>query len=419
MFRSKCWRKSLGERGCRVYVFERKPGGTLYREVYLGGSRAAPKKSLGHRNKERAEADGYRLLAALKTRQDALNEGTLTLEMLFDNYIVSPAHHAKKPRTRREDERKLQRVIQFFGPKRNVLSLCDSDIEQFKQARLRGDVGPTDHPVRSRTVEADLVAVRTLLNWATRQRNGTGRPLLEYSPLRGVKLPVEKNPRRPVETYDRYLKLQEVAGDVDWRLPAALALAESTGQRISSILKLKRRDIDFGRAPDGWLRFRAEYQKTGYDHQVPLTKECSNILRCHAKRLPDAPTAWLFPRQRRASSPVDTSLMSKLLRTAYERAGLEPQRGGLWHPWRRKWATERKNMPLKDVAHAGGWRDPNTIIKCYQQPDEQTLMRVMLEAPKLFACGTMSEAGKVTPILTPRSEQKKSDRSVRANVVMG
>ena len=100
--------------------------------------------------------------------------------------------------------------------------------------------------------------------------------------------------------------------------------------------------------------------------------------------------------------------MSKLLRTAYERAGLEPQGGQAMASLAPQWATERKNMPLKDVAHAGGWRDPNTIIKCYQQPDEQTLMRVVLEAPKLFACGTMSEAGKVTPLLTPQSEQKKA-----------
>ncbi len=57
--------------------------------------------------------------------------------------------------------------------------------------------------------------------------------------------------------------------------------------------------------------------------------------------------------------------------------------GGLWHPWRRKWATERKDMPLKDVAEAGGWRDPNTLLKCYQQPDEATMTRVVLEPGKL------------------------------------
>ena len=61
-----CWRVSLGERGCRVVLFERKPGGVLYREVWIGGKRVAAKKSLGHRDRERAKADAYKLLATLK-----------------------------------------------------------------------------------------------------------------------------------------------------------------------------------------------------------------------------------------------------------------------------------------------------------------------------------------------------------------
>ncbi len=36
-----------------------------------------------------------------------------------------------------------------------------------------------------------------------------------------------------------------------------------------------------------------------------------------------------------------------------------------------------------DVAEAGGWRDPNTLLKCYQQPDEATMTRVVLEPGKL------------------------------------
>ncbi len=46
--------------------------------------------------------------------------------------------------------------------------------------------------------------------------------------------------------------------------------------------------------------------------------------------------------------------------------------GGLWHPYRRKWATERKHLSLKDVAAAGGWRDVETLLTCYQQPDQDS-----------------------------------------------
>jgi hypothetical protein len=77
--------------------------------------------------------------------------------------------------------------------------------------------------------------------------------------------------------------------------------------------------------------------------------------------------------------------MDHRLRKASEQAGLQSPPGGLWHAWRRKWATERKGMSLKDVAQAGGWRDETTLLKSYQQADEATLTSVVLDAPKLMA----------------------------------
>ena len=59
--------------------------------------------------------------------------------------------------------------------------------------------------------------------------------------------------------------------------------------------------------------------------------------------------------------------------------------GGLWHPFRRKWATERKHMPTVDVMEAGGWSDRKTMETCYQQADEATLLEVMASPMKLTA----------------------------------
>ena len=50
--------------------------------------------------------------------------------------------------------------------------------------------------------------------------------------------------------------------------------------------------------------------------------------------------------------------------------------GSLWHAFRRLWANGRKHLWVKDVAAAGGWNDVTTLLKCYQQPDEQTLRAV-------------------------------------------
>ena len=36
-------------------------------------------------------------------------------------------------------------------------------------------------------------------------------------------------------------------------------------------------------------------------------------------------------------------------------------------------------LPLRDLCDAGGWKDAQTILKCYQQPDED-LIRGVLDA---------------------------------------
>jgi len=56
---------------------------------------------------------------------------------------------------------------------------------------------------------------------------------------------------------------------------------------------------------------------------------------------------------------------------------------GIWHPYRRKWATARKHLPLADVAAAGGWKGTQTLTKCYQQPDDATILAVVLGGAEL------------------------------------
>ncbi len=40
-----------------------------------------------------------------------------------------------------------------------------------------------------------------------------------------------------------------------------------------------------------------------------------------------------------------------------------------FHCFRRKFASELKDVPLKDLMALGGWKDPKTVIQCYQQAD--------------------------------------------------
>jgi len=67
----------------------------------------------------------------------------------------------------------------------------------------------------------------------------------------------------------------------------------------------------------------------------------------------------------------------KFLRVAETEAELPKLDGGLWHPYRRGWATAKKHLPLADVASAGGWKGVDTLLRCYQQPDNETILAVM------------------------------------------
>ena len=83
------------------------------------------------------------------------------------------------------------------------------------------------------------------------------------------------------------------------------------------------------------------------------------------------------PRQRGSATGAQ-HLATRWLRQAEKLAGLEPLQGGAWHPFRRAWATSRKDLSLKDVAEAGGWKDTTTLLKCYTQPDAETVTAVVL-----------------------------------------
>lgn len=64
---------------------------------------------------------------------------------------------------------------------------------------------------------------------------------------------------------------------------------------------------------------------------------------------------------------------------AEELAGLEHVDGLGWHSLRRKLADDLRDLPLKDLAAAGGWKEEQTVVRCYQTPDLDRI-REALEA---------------------------------------
>jgi hypothetical protein len=81
--------------------------------------------------------------------------------------------------------------------------------------------------------------------------------------------------------------------------------------------------------------------------------------------------------------PIRYELASDWLRQAERLAGLDKQKGGVWHPYRRMWATERKHLPDTDVAAAGGWSDTASLKQSYQHADPETMYQVVTSPREL------------------------------------
>ena len=380
------WSKSIGERGRRVRLYEARLGGPIMRSIFVNGRE--DRKSLGHRDRELATRQAYELLRALLANEAAIAEESLTLGLVSRLYLESPQHRGKGKRTQGDDRRKLDRVVAFLGPTRNVVSISESDVRRYTAARRQGDTAlagvQPGFAVRDRAIESDLLILHRALNWATRERTATGRRLLAENPLRGVKLPRERNPRRPVMQHDEYLALLKVAAAIHPLLKLGLVVAEGTGRRISAWRNLVWDDVDF---EAGAIRWRKEHDKSGYEQSVPMSEAVRDALleaRRAQKTIGNAP---VFPAPRNPHRPCDRHLLDRWLRRAYEEAERVPQVGGLWHTLRRKWATERKGYPVKDVAAAGGWKDERTILTSYQQVDAATVKQVVLHPTQRLVGG--------------------------------
>lgn len=127
----------------------------------------------------------------------------------------------------------------------------------------------------------------------------------------------------------------------------------------------------------GTIVWRAENDKKGFAATVPVPDEVRNVLADARRQQGAIGEAWVFPSPKDPVKPCRAELLDRWLRHAYELAGLEPRPGGMWHPFRRKFATERKGLPPVDLAAAGGWRNPLTPQRIYQQADLATMREVV------------------------------------------
>ena len=387
--RAKNWSYNAGERGRNwVRAYEDNPSANILVEFFEScvetGEIKRKRLSLGHRNREEAKRQADEIAAGFAL-SGANDRSPAMLRELFDKYLceVTPTKSVGK---QKHDQRCARMFSEFLGLDRRAESLSVRDWQGFIAARRAGSVDATSSPVRNRQVEYDLKWLLAVLNWATKAANREGRVLLDFNPLKGLPLPREKSPNRPILDDSEYRKLLGVADQIEWRFKVCLVIAHETGHRINSIRQLRWQDVDLGASRVVW---RAETDKTGFHHSTPLSAIAVETLRECQGRQPAIGGEWILPAPKDPLQACSRHLLTKWWNRAVRLAGLVPAQGRGYHSLRRKFATELKDQPLKDLCHLGGWKDPQTVLKCYQTADEDRMREAIENRQPLLKVGVI------------------------------
>lgn len=400
----KPWTKTIEQHGITIRLFER--SGSIYRDVTLGRTVSASGKartahdikSLGHGDRKLAESQAKALAASIaEARLTGRPSGDITVGQLRARYLE---HRGPllSPTRRRTVTSALALVEQHLGSGFRVGDIDQHRVDTYVAARQTGRLRSEDYRSRDKprpgTIRNELQAFSAACNWAAGYLVG-GHPLVARNPMRGVRTPQEENPKRPRATAERYDKILAVANDVDptGQFRVMVELAWRTGRRINAILHLTAADVlltreallaalaDAGQGQDlaakwaGGLRWRAEWDKKGYETFSPLPKALHASLAAFMRERGVIGEGWLFAG--RDGQPINKARAGYLLKAAESKAGLPAQARGGWHAFRRGWATLRKSFPVQDVMAAGGWRDPSALQTAYQGADSATIMGVV------------------------------------------
>ena len=300
------------------------------------------------------------LAVALRQRGSVKARDPLTLRKLFDIYLrsVTPS---KRPSTQSHDRTAAALFCRAWGRQRNPKTIGLIEWRQFIEDRRAARLAPAGPKGRARQtqvgdrqIEYDLKFLMAVLKWATLAHEGEESPLLARNPCDGFPIPSEQSPKRPRLDESRYQAMLAKAPVVHLDFQLAFVLVHETGHRLSSVRHLWVSDVSL---PQQLVRWRGEVDKEGNTHVMPLTDEAIGVLESALARGHAVGDVWLFPAERRhgnGEGPRARSTFSKWWWEAEALAGLDHDKRWGWHSLRRKFATELKHIPLKDLCDLGG-----------------------------------------------------------------
>jgi integrase len=367
-----------------VRAFEGVARNTIFLEFYEADATAEKAKrvriSTGGNDRAAAKQKADELAARFNNTESP-RVGEVTLGKLFDIYMreVTPSKGSSK---RRHDERCIALFNKCLGADRKTLTLSRRDWDRFILERRRGTLRPEGGKrkdqgsgVRNRQIAYDLKFLLSVLNWATLAADERGAPLLERNPLRGLPVPKEENPRRPLLTEEQYTRFRGISEQVGPEFELALVLAHETGHRIGAIRQLRWSDVHLGEKRILW---RAENDKIGMEHCPPLSEEGVRVLEKAQSKRGSIEDGFVFPSPEDPSKACSRDLVRTWWRRAERAAGFPKAARRGWHSLRRKFVNDLKaDTPMADLCYLGGWKSALTVMTVYQQPDQVTMQTAL------------------------------------------
>jgi len=365
-----------GENRIRVFAWPAK-GNSLWIDYRENGKRV--KKSLGHSDQGRAIRQAEEVASRLSPDNVRPAAGTvLTLQTLFDIYEREVTPHKRSGSAKGHDRRTLPLFLSCFGGDRRPDSLNVRDWQSYIRRRSSGELAPkyklddegkvVHVPVRARVVEQDLKLLLAVLNWAERARDDGSGYLLDRNPLRGLKLPREESPQRPMFTPEQCSALLRAAQEHSSTAERFVMLAWYTGHRSGAIRQLRWSDID---TDAGTIRWRAEVDKIGYEHRNPMHSDLIAFLKRERSRVGAIGDAWVFPHETDPKKPMPRECaVQELWPALRDSAGIPGGERYGWHSFRRAFANALRDVPLRELKDLGGWKNQATVVAVYLRPDE-------------------------------------------------
>jgi len=132
-------------------------------------------------------------------------------------------------------------------------------------------------------------------------------------------------------------------------------------------------------------------KKGARERLVAVHPAVREVLTALLRERPAVGETFLFPSPADPTRPIDRHAASNWLLEAERLAKLAHVPGLGFHGARRRWATARKDLPLADVAEAGGWtKNSAALVTCYQMADDETTEAVVLHERPVRAQGGAS-----------------------------